>query len=150
MASLRDSLKELKNALKKTDRAPDGEGASGRVFSVHTKHSAETLESTRRLLDKDPNNKELLDWFAFMLYSNEQFAEAIDIYRRLIEQDSNSIEHLYYLACCLYRTARTEEAVLRWQEAIKLDPMDAYGQKAREKLDQVYERDYEAQRLSKD
>ncbi len=147
MSSLRESLKQLKDALKKTDTDSADKRDEGRVFSVHTKHTSETLESTRKLIEKDPRNRDLLDWFAFMLYSNEHFAEAIDIYRRLLEQDASSIEHLYYLGCCLYRTARTEEAVTRWQEAIKRDPMGLYGRKAREKVEQVYERDYEAKLL---
>ena len=147
MTSLRESLKQLKDALKKTDTDASERREEGRVFSVHTKHSLETLESTRKLIEKDPHNRDLLDWFAFMLYSNEHFSEAIDIYRRLLKQDEGSIEHMYYLGCCLYRTGRTEEAVSHWQEAIKRDPMGLYGRKAKDKVEQVYERDYEAKLL---
>ena len=144
MASLKESLKQLKNALKKSDHDTGGNANQGGVISVHTKHSAEALESTKRLLDKDPKNRELLDWYAFMLYSNELFDEACTIYRRLLRQEAGAVEHLYYLGCCCYRLGRIEEAVARWQEAVNADPMSMYGRKAREKIDHVYERDYGA------
>jgi len=148
MSSLRDSLKQLKDALKQTGGdGVDGED-DGRVFSVHTRHTAETLESTRKLIEADPRNRELLDWYAYMLYSNECYSEAADVYMRLLEQEQGSVEHLYYLGCCLYRVGRTEDAVARWQEAVKLAPTSLYGAKCREKVEQVYERDYEARLLA--
>ena len=144
MSSLKESLRQLKEMVKSTEG--DSVGAEGRdsVLSVCTRHSEEALESTRKLLEKDPNNRELLDWYAFMLYSNELFREAAEIYKRLLAKVPDQVEHLYYIGCCYYRMAQVELAVDQWQEAVKVDPMSSYGQKAREKIDLVYERDYGA------
>lgn len=147
MASFKTSLRELKEALRKSEpddlpQEPAPRTGGDGVLSVVQRHSEESLASTGKLLAQDPNNRDLMDWYAFMLYSNDRCHEAVEIYRRLLAKDGTVVEHLYYMGCCLYRLGKLEEAVSSWREAHDRDPGGTYGRKAREKMDVVYDRDY--------
>jgi tetratricopeptide (TPR) repeat protein len=85
-----------------TPRAPSNNAIGGVleqqgiITQIATKDSGQ-LESVRLLLEKDPNNVELLDWYAFALYSSERLEEAIEVYERIINDFEKSENAYYYI-----------------------------------------------------
>ncbi len=135
---MRDSIRSLKELVKNVqEKGPAGPGDS--LISRHSRHSEESLESTRRLLETDPANRELRDWYAFMLYCNGRYREALEHYERLERENPEVLEYHYYCANCLYALGRIDDAVLRWQMCAKSAGRSMYGRKAREKLDALYQ-----------
>ena len=56
---------------------------AGEILTKYTSGSGEGIPEVEKLLEGDPNNVDLLDWLAFMYYSNDNIDKAIETYTRL-------------------------------------------------------------------
>lgn len=107
------------------------------VLTDYARGDGQGIEEIEKMLEKDPENLQLLDWLAFLYYSNDQTEKAIDAYTRIISIDpSNPTQH-YYLANSFYKANRIDEALSHWQTVLSLDPNGKMAEKAREKLERV-------------
>ncbi|MBI4872951.1 MAG: tetratricopeptide repeat protein [Candidatus Riflebacteria bacterium] len=97
--------------------------------------SQKTIEEIQRHLEIDPKNASLLDWLAFMLYTNERFSEAIALYQRLLELNPDNPTAHYYTANCFYRMGDVERAVQSWRRTMILCPTGKMGRKASARID---------------
>ena len=68
------------------------------IITVVSSRDNEQLLEVKKLLDADPNNLDLLDWYAFACYTSEYIDEAIKTYERLIKEGSPTDKTYYYLA----------------------------------------------------
>jgi tetratricopeptide (TPR) repeat protein len=87
-----------------------------------------------KMLEKDPNNPQLIDWIAFMYYSNDQPTEAIAYYQRGIGLDPTNASQHYYLANSYYKANRLDEALVHWRKVCELKPDGKLANKANTRI----------------
>lgn len=95
------------------------------------------VEKVRALLEKSPENRELQDWYAFLLYSNGLLDEAIEHYESLIHEGSQKADHFFYLGNAYHKKNRPVEAVESWMIAAELSPGSKIGRKASQRVEKV-------------
>jgi tetratricopeptide (TPR) repeat protein len=146
--SFEDSQDDLQEAMPKTappvtaqaaaPGAPGGIQVDGEaVLTQYTSGDGQGVEEMERMLAKDPENLQLLDWLAFMYYSNNETEKAIDTYGRIITLDSSNAAQHYYLANSYYKANRVEEAVETWRKVCELKPDGKLARKAKKRIDKV-------------
>ena len=77
--------------------------------------STQTIEEIQDMLDRSPNNESLLDWLAFMMYTNERFTESLALYRRLLELNPDNSTAHYYMANCFFKMGDVVKAFGKFQ-----------------------------------
>jgi tetratricopeptide (TPR) repeat protein len=110
-----------------------GSQSSGReqaVLTQYTSGDGQGIAEMEKMLDKDPNNPQLIDWIAFMYYSNDQPEKAIGWYRQGIGLDPNNASQHYYLANSYYKANRLSEALTHWRKVCELKPDGKLARKA--------------------
>ncbi len=96
------------------------------------------VEEIEKLLQAQPNNKELRDWLAFSLYTNNRFKEAIKHYIILISQSPDNENYHYYLGNCYYRSGLKALAVVEWKKALQYaEPDSKLARKLQERLSKL-------------
>lgn len=109
--------------------------AGNDILTKYTSGTGEGISEVEKLLEGDPNNVELLDWLAFMYYSNEKIDKAIETYRRALSIKSDNENQHYYLANSYFKKGMMTEAKNSWNEVIRLNPNSKIARKAQERID---------------
>ncbi|MFC1742402.1 tetratricopeptide repeat protein [Candidatus Riflebacteria bacterium] len=122
-----DMEKEMENDLK------DGE-----LVTKYTEGTGEGIAEVEKLLESDPDNVDLLDWLAFMYYSNNQTEKAIEVYKKALNINPNNENQHYYLANSYYKKGMVDEAIKEWNEVIRLKPHSKIGQNSQQRIDAVH------------
>lgn len=92
------------------------------------------VEEIRELLKNDPDNRQMKEWLAFALYTNDMYDDAIGAYLELIEtKEADPISH-YYLANSYFRSGYVDAAREEWKRVIDLAPDSHLGKKASERI----------------
>jgi tetratricopeptide (TPR) repeat protein len=92
------------------------------------------VDEIAELLRNDPGNRQLKEWLAFALYTNDMLDDAISTYLELIEdQDADPISH-YYLANCYFKRGYPEAAREEWLRVVELAPESHLAEKANERI----------------
>ncbi len=91
-------------------------------------------------LAEDPDNVQLLDWAAFMNYTNKQWKKALSQYERLNELGGDTPQSRYYMANCLLQLGRYGEAAAIYEEIVSEDEGGKLGRKAADKLARMREK----------
>ena len=105
------------------------EGSSG--------DAQEEIRQLEALLEKSPDNKAIMEWLAFKLYSVALYPRAEELYRQLLDlQHRPGVQH-FYLGNTYYRMGRYDDAVSEWEQTLALIPRDAKARKARARIDKV-------------
>lgn len=107
------------------------------VLTQYTSGDGAGAAEMEKMLAKDPNNLQLLDWLAFMYYSNNETEKAIDTYSRIIKLDPSNPGQHYYLANSFYKANRIDEALHHWKKVIELKPEGKYARKATDRIKKV-------------
>ncbi|MBF0408071.1 MAG: tetratricopeptide repeat protein [Candidatus Riflebacteria bacterium] len=107
------------------------------LLTKYTAGTGEGINEVEKLLASDPNNVDLLDWLAFMYYSNNEIDKAIDTYRRALAIKPNNENQHYYLANSYFKKTMQQEAVKEWNEVIRLKPNSKIAKNAQERIDFV-------------
>jgi tetratricopeptide (TPR) repeat protein len=97
------------------------------------------LERIESRLLKDPQNLELMDWVAFMFYSNGVPDKAIEYYRRLAAARPRNASYQYFLGNLHQQQGELEPARECWNQVVSLDLEGEYAARARRKLASVPE-----------
>lgn len=145
-----DSHDDLQDAMPKTappvpapaptasGGPPPGPQTDGdAVLTQYTSGDGQGVEEMERMLEKDPENLQLLDWLAFMYYSNNETEKAIDTYCRIIALDASNAAQHYYLANSFYKANRIEEALGSWRKVCELKPDGKLARKAQKRIEKV-------------
>ena len=115
---------------------PDVEGQSkeaGRL-TYYRKGTGAGVDEIRELLKSDPDNRQLKEWLAFALYTNDLLDEAINTYLELIEgEDNDPISH-YYLANCYFKGGYPDAAKEEWSRVVELAPDSTLAKKAQDRM----------------
>lgn len=104
------------------------------LLTQYTSGDGGGVEEMERMLERDPNNLQLLDWLAFMYYSNNDAVKAIATYQRIIEIEPNNASQHYYLGNCFFKNNEIERAVEEWNLVVQLKPGSKYARKAQERM----------------
>jgi tetratricopeptide (TPR) repeat protein len=67
------------------------------LVTQYQEGTGEGIEEIEAKLAEDPNNPDLLDWLAFMYYSNNQMDKAIEIYQRALNLNYENVTQLFFL-----------------------------------------------------
>lgn len=97
--------------------------------------TGEGIGELEEQLKQDPENPDLLDWLAFMYYSNKKYQEAIDTYRRAIAINYDNEHQHYYLANSYYQLGQMERAIEEWEVVLELKPGSKLAHNAEERIE---------------
>ena len=107
------------------------------ILTKYTSGSGDGIPEVEKLLEGDPNNVDLLDWLAFMYYSNENIDKAIETYKRALSIKHDNENQHYYLANSYYKKGMMSEARKEWSEVIRLNPSSKIAKNAQERIDYI-------------
>ena len=102
-----------------------------------TEASGGSIEEIQRQLVDDPNNPKLLDWLAFMYYSNNQLVESQETYKKLIQLAPETCSAYYYLANTYFKMDDYKAAFQLWSHIIENHPDDKFASKAQSRMTKV-------------
>jgi len=117
---------DLQNQMKKEEEE---------LLTKYTAGTGEGIAEVEKLLVSDPNNVDLLDWLAFMYYSNNETDKAIETYKRALTIKPNNENQHYYLANSYFKKGQQAEAQKEWSEVIRLKPGSKIAKNAQERID---------------
>ena len=104
------------------------------VLTAITSTNKDQLSSVKTLYDANPDKQGIADWYAFLLYSNNETAGAIQIYNKMLTQFGISENTLYYLGCAYLRSANIKMALKHWALLKKQYPRSYFMPKMFEKV----------------
>lgn len=97
--------------------------------------SDQAIAEIQDMLDRSPDNESLLDWLAFMMYTNERYIESIALYGRLLELNARNATAHYYTANCHFKMGDIDKAILQWRQTMILNPQGKVGRKAAARIE---------------
>ena len=117
---------DLQNSMKEEEKE---------LLTQYTAGTGEGIQEVEKLLKSDPTNVDLLDWLAFMYYSNSDIDKAIETYKKALAiKDDNENQH-YYLANSYFKKGMQAEAKKEWNEVIRIKPNSKIAKNAQERID---------------
>lgn len=112
---------------------PVNDGAG--VLTQYKTGGGEGITEVETMLEKDPNNLELLDWLSFMYYSNNMLEKAHISYEKALSMDPDNVNQLYYLGSTCFKMGRRDDAIVKWKRIVELKPNSKIAHKAQDKID---------------
>lgn len=113
--------------------ANSGEG----VLTQYQEGTGEGISEIENKLKDDPNNPDLLDWLAFMYYSNNQLDKAVEIYQRALNLNYENEHQHYYLGNSFFKKGISDRAIEEWEVVISLKPNSKIAQNAQERINKA-------------
>ena len=127
--------KRFKQVLSGSDLQSDMKAEEEELLTKYTAGTGEGINEVEKLLEGDPNNVDLLDWLAFMYYSNNNIDKAIETYKRALAIKPDNENQHYYLANSYFKKTMNAEAKKEWNEVIRLKPNSKIAKNAQERID---------------
>lgn len=127
--------KRFKQVLSGADLQNDMKAEEEELLTKYTAGTGEGINEVEKLLEGDPNNVDLLDWLAFMYYSNNNIDKAIETYKRALAIKPDNENQHYYLANSYFKKNLNAEAKKEWSEVIRLKPNSKIAKNAQERID---------------
>jgi tetratricopeptide (TPR) repeat protein len=101
---------------------------TGRL-TTYKKGTGAGVDEIKELLKSEPDNRQLKEWLAFALYTNDMLDEAINVYLELLEdKDNDPISH-FYLANSYFKAGYSDAAQEEWKRVSEISPESAIAQK---------------------
>lgn len=116
--------------------APSAPANQGLV-TQYQEGTGEGIEEIEQKLQEDPNNPDLLDWLAFMYYSNNQMDRAIEIYQRALNLNYENETQHYYLGNSFYKMGNIDRAIEEWEVVVSLKPDSKIAANAQERINKA-------------
>lgn len=113
--------------------APANQG----LVTQYQEGTGEGIEEIEQKLQEDPNNPDLLDWLAFMYYSNNQMDRAIEIYQRALNLNYENETQHYYLGNSFYKMSNIDRAIEEWEVVVSLKPDSKIAANAQERINKA-------------
>lgn len=110
--------------------APEEETDRSALLTQYTSGDGGGVDEMERMLAVDPDNLQLMDWLAFMYYSNDEIDKAVAAYSKIIALEPGNASQHYYLGNCYCKMGNNEQARIQWEEVQRLKPGSKYAQKA--------------------
>lgn len=109
------------------------------LVTQYQEGTGEGIEEIEQKLKEDPNNPDLLDWLAFMYYSNNQMDQAIEIYQRALNLNYENETQHYYLGNSFYKMGNFDRAIEEWEVVVSLKPDSKIAANAQERINKARE-----------
>jgi tetratricopeptide (TPR) repeat protein len=88
------------------------------------------IKTLNILLERKPNNKELLNNIAHALYATKKYEEALDYFTKMVNLDPKDATALYMAGMTFQKLGQTEKGQKICDQAIQMDPsLSKYRQK---------------------
>jgi tetratricopeptide (TPR) repeat protein len=88
------------------------------------------IKTLNMLLERKPNNKELLNNIAHALYATKKYKEALDYFTKMVNLDPKDATALYMAGMTFQKLGQTEKGQKICDQAIQMDPsLSKYRQK---------------------
>lgn len=129
--------KRFKQVLSGSDLQNDMKAEEEELLTKYTAGTGEGINEVEKLLEGDPNNVDLLDWLAFMYYSNNNIDKAIETYKRALAIKPDNENQHYYLANSYFKKSMMVESKKEWNEVIRLKPNSKIAKNAQERIDYI-------------
>lgn len=129
--------KRFKQVLSGSDLQNDMKAEEEELLTKYTAGTGEGINEVEKLLEGDPNNVDLLDWLAFMYYSNNNIDKAVETYKRALAIKPDNENQHYYLANSYFKKGMNAEAKKEWNEVIRLKPNSKIAKNAQERIDYI-------------
>ncbi len=127
--------KRFKQVLSGDDLQNNMKAEEAELLTKYTAGTGEGINEVEKLLEGDPNNVDLLDWLAFMYYSNNEIDKAIATYKRALSIKPDNENQHYYLANSYFKKQMMAEAKKAWSEVIRIKPNSKIAKNAQERID---------------
>lgn len=114
---------------------------SDRFITDYRKEPLDQVAEVRRMLEADPQNPELMDWLAFVYYSNQMWDQAVQLYEKLITAGYRPATQRLYMGNALYKKGLKVLAINEWRKAIELDDDGSVTKKAQDRITSAQEAD---------
>ncbi|MBI4858784.1 MAG: tetratricopeptide repeat protein [Candidatus Riflebacteria bacterium] len=108
-----------------------------KLVTQYQEGTGEGIEEIEARLKEDPNNEDLLDWLAFMYYSNNKLEKAIETYQKAINLNYENEHQHYYLGNAYYKLGKYDRAIEEWEVVVQLKPDSKLAQNAQERIQKV-------------
>ncbi len=129
-------LRDLLKSSPKDSRTDLQKKIDGQI-TEYTEGSGEGIGEVRAMLEADPENLDLQDWLAFMLYTNNELDEAILIYKKLLARDHKSETQHYYLGNAYCKKGLVQLAIEEWKRVVLIDAESKLAKKAAVRIEQA-------------
>lgn len=106
-------------------------------ITEYTEATGEGIGDVQSMLAADPDNIDLMDWLAFLFYSNNRLDEAIDLYKRLLSQGHKPESQYFYLGNAYYRKGLQTLAIQQWKKCIEAEPTSSMARKAQARIEEA-------------
>jgi len=103
------------------------------IITVVASRDNQQLEEVRKLVEADPTNADLLDWYAFALYTADRLDEAITTYEQLLKTTEPTDKMYYYLGSAYLKKPDIRRAFVYFNELKKRFPTSKMIEKIDEK-----------------
>ncbi|MDP4284235.1 MAG: tetratricopeptide repeat protein [Bacteroidota bacterium] len=90
------------------------------------------LKTLTLLLERKPNNKELLTDIAYAMYTTKQYKEALDYYGKLLSINSNDASSLFMAGMTFQKMGQKDKGQKICDKAIQMDPSLARNRQKKE------------------
>ena len=121
------------NILSELPGTADSTVDTGRL-TTYKKGTGAGVDEIKELLKSEPDNRQLKEWLAFALYTNDMLDEAINVYLELLEdKDNDPISH-FYLANSYFKAGYSDAAQEDWNRVSEISPDSALAAKARSRI----------------
>ncbi len=107
------------------------------LVTQYQEGTGEGIEEIEQKLQEDPNNPDLLDWLAFMYYSNNQMDRAIEIYQRALNLNYENETQHYYLGNSFYKMNNIDRAIEEWEVVVSLKPDSKIASNAQDRINKA-------------
>ncbi|MBI4870147.1 MAG: tetratricopeptide repeat protein [Candidatus Riflebacteria bacterium] len=97
--------------------------------------TGEGIPELEEQLRQDPENPDLLDWLAFMYYSNKRYEQAIATYQQAIRLTYENEHQHYYLGNSFYQMGNQDRAIEEWDVVVSLKPDGKLAKNAEERIE---------------
>ena len=140
-ASLATGVFKAGNAFSAFSGSTDGDASGEQPLSATDLDSstAGKIADMEAKVAADPDNTELLDWLAFLYYSNDMAQKAIETYGTLIRVDPDICSSYYYMGNAFLKLEQEQNARDIFQYLIEEYPENKFAKKATAKLQQFAE-----------
>ncbi len=132
-----EPLSAIGSILEQHAEAITAEEEQEPIFTEYVMGDGSGVDEVENLLAADPDNPELLDWAAFMNYTNHNYENALNQYRRVLELNPDNPQAYYYLGSIYARLERYSEAIKNWTVLVEQYPTHKVAAKARPKIEQI-------------
>lgn len=106
-------------------------------ITEYTEATGEGIDDVEAMLSVDPDNPDLMDWLAFLYYTNNRLDEAIDLYRKLLALGHKPESQYFYLGNAYFRKGLRSLSIEQWKRCVEVAPTSSMARKAQARIEET-------------